>query len=299
MSFNWNSVNIFIKPAKKTGEKAIVTLDPESQFFELINKTLTVSGNSKKEQSELTATLSGTKKTITVSGDVRLKEAEKVIYKNVAEPDLWAGRNLIYFLKQRGISVEGQIENGKVPEDAELLATYESKSLGYILADMNKFSNNFVAEMLVKDLAALEQKSGATLKRGVEIIRDEISKIGLSRQEVVFLNPSGLTRENLFSAAALNKILNEVKKDFSIFPIFLNGLPIAGIDGTLKKRMKHSIAEGWVRAKTGYLDGVVSLAGFAGKRDGTVLTFTFLYNGPREEAIIREAFDQLLINSLK
>ena len=299
MSFNWNSVNIFVKPAKKEGEKAIVTLDPESQFFELVNNTKTVSNVAKKEQNELIATVSGAKKTIVVSGEVRLNDTEKAIYKNVAEPDIWAGKNLVYFLKQRGITVEGQIENGKVPADAELLATYESKNLSYILADMNKFSNNFVAEMLVKDLAAQEQKSGATLKRGVDIIRDEISKIGLSRQEVIFLNPSGLTRENLFSAASLNKVLSEVKRDFSIFPTFLNGLPIAGIDGTLKKRMKNSVAEGWVRAKTGYLDGVVSLAGFAGKRDGTVLTFTFLYNGPRDEAIVREAFDQLLITSLK
>ena len=90
-----------------------------------------------------------------------------------------------------------------------------------------------------------------------------------------------------------------MKKDFSVYPVFLNGLPIAGVDGTLKKRMKNTKAEGWVRAKTGYLDGVVSLAGYAGKRDGTVLTFTFLYNGPRDESIVREAFDQLLLNSIK
>lgn len=298
MSFNWNSVNVFVKPAKKEGEKAIVTVDPESGFFDLVNNTRTVAAGT-KDISELSVMISSSKKMITVSGEVRAGDNEKAIYKNVAEPDLWAAKNLIYFLKQRGVTVEGQIENGKVPADAELVASFESKNLGYIMADMNKFSNNFVAEMLVKDLAAQEQKSGATLKRGVEIIRDELAKIGLSRSEVVFLNPSGLTRDNLFSAAALNTALAEIKKDFSVYPIFLNGLPIAGVDGTLKRRMKNTVAEGWVRAKTGYLDGVVSLAGYAGKRDGTVLTFTFLYNGPRDEAIVREAFDQLLINSLK
>ena len=298
MSFNWNSVNIFVKPAKKDGDGALVTIDPESNYFELINNTKTVS-SAKKDPAELVVTLSSTKRIITVSGEIRKGEGEKVIYKNVAEPDLWAGKNLVYFLKQRGITVEGHIENGKVPADAELVASFESKNLSYIMADMNKFSNNFVAEMLVKDLAAQEQKSGATLRRGVDIIRAELAKIGLSRDDVVFLNPSGLTRDNLFSAAALNKALTEIKNDFSVYPVFLNGLPIAGVDGTLRKRMKNTIAEGWVRAKTGYLDGVVSLAGFAGKRDGAVLTFTFLYNGPREESIVREAFDQLLINSLK
>lgn len=298
MSFNWNSVNVFVKPAKKEGDKAVITIDPESGFFELVNNTKTVALGT-KDISELAVTISSSKKVVTVSGEVRAGDNEKAVYKNVAEPDLWAAKNLIYFLKQRGITVEGQIETGKVPAEAELVASFESKNLGYILADMNKFSNNYVAEMLVKNLAAQEQKSGASLKRGVEIVREELAKIGLSRSEVVLLNPSGLTRDNLFSAASLNTALIEIKKDFSVYPVFLNGLPIAGVDGTLKKRMKNTKAEGWVRAKTGYLDGVVSLAGYAGKRDGTVLTFTFLYNGPRDESIVREAFDQLLLNSIK
>lgn len=298
MSFNWNSVNVFVKPAKSEGAKALITIDPESGFFDLVNNTKTVATGT-KDISELSVSISSSKKVITVGGEVRIGDNEKAIYKNVAEPDLWAAKNLIYFLKQRGISVEGQIENGKVPADAELVASFESKNLGYILADMNKFSNNYVAEMLVKNLAAQEQKSGASLKRGVDIVRDELAKIGLSRSDVVFLNPSGLTRDNLFSAAALNTALAEMKKDFSVYPVFLNGLPIAGVDGTLKKRMKNTKGEGWVRAKTGYLDGVVSLAGYAGKRDGTVLTFTFLYNGPRDESIVREAFDQLLLKSIK
>lgn len=298
MSFNWNSVNIYVRPAKIEGEKATVVIDPESGFFDLVNNTKTVAPT-KKELNELSVQISSAQKMITVSGDILLGENEKVIYKNVAEPDLWAGKNLAYFLKQRGIRVEGSIETGQLPEKADLLATYESKSLSYILADMNKFSNNFVAEMLVKNLAAQEQKSGASLRRGVDIIREELVKVGLSREEVVFSNPSGLTRDNLFSAASLNTVLAEAKKDFSVYPTFLNGLPIAGIDGTMKKRMKNTLAEGWVRAKTGYLDGVVSLAGYAGRRDGRVLTFTFLYNGPRDESIVREAFDQLLLSSLK
>ena len=89
------------------------------------------------------------------------------------------------------------------------------------------------------------------------------------------------------------------KMIFSLFPTFLESLPIAGVDGTLKKRMKNTVAEGWVRGKTGYIDNVVSLAGYAGRKDGNILTFSLLYNGPRDESIVREAFDQILISSLK
>lgn len=295
LSFNWNAVNIFVKPSK-TGERANVTVDPISNYYTLVNSTITVSGAVKKE---LAVSISNTEKLITVSGDVLIGSKEKTIYKGIAEPDLWTGSNLIYFLQQRNISFEGKIVSGSVPEKAELVAVFESKSLSNILADMNKFSSNFVAEMLVKNMAAQEQKKGASLKRGVEMIREELAKVGISQDEISIVNPSGLTKNNSFSASSLNKVLNLIKKDFSIYPIFLEGLPVAGIDGTLKKRMKGTLAEGWVRAKTGSLDGVVSLAGFAGKRDGTIYAFSFLYNGLQDEATVREAFDQLIINSLK
>ncbi|MEQ1721666.1 MAG: D-alanyl-D-alanine carboxypeptidase/D-alanyl-D-alanine-endopeptidase [Pseudobdellovibrio sp.] len=295
MSFNWNAVNIFVKPAK-VGQKAQVKIDPDNDYYELVNNANTVSGSPKKE---LVVSISNTEKLITVSGDVAQDMKEKGIFKSVSDPDIWSGHNLLYFLEQRDIAVLGKVIAGKVPVGAELVATYESKNLSYILSDMNKFSNNFVAEMLTKNMAAVDVKSGASLRNGVLVIREELSKIGIGTNEIHIVNPSGLTRDNSFSAGALNKVLTAVKNDFSIYPIFLDGLPIAGVDGTLKRRMKSSLAEGWVRAKTGYLDGVVSLAGYAGRRDGKVFTFSFLYNGPRDEAIVREAFDQLLNNSLK
>jgi len=295
MSFNWNAVNIFVKPGV-LGEKAHVTADPDSDYFSIVNNTMTVAGTSK---TELKISISNSEKLITVSGEVIVGEKEKLIYKSIDEPDLWSGTNLVSFMEQRDIITSGYVVAGRVPDKAELLVTLESKSLSAILADMNKYSNNFVAEMLTKAMAVQEQKSGATLKRGVEMINEELVKIGISRDEILIVNPSGLTSNNLISAASLNRVLSHIKKDFSIYPTFLEGLPIAGIDGTLKKRMKGSLAEGWVRAKTGTLTGAVSLAGYAGRRDGQVLTFSFLYNGPQSETNIREAFDQLIINSLK
>jgi D-alanyl-D-alanine carboxypeptidase/D-alanyl-D-alanine-endopeptidase (penicillin-binding protein 4) len=295
MSFNWNAVNVFVKPTKP-GQKARVVVDPENGFFELVNNTTTVSGVPKKD---LAVSISNSNKIITVSGEINEAAAEKAVFKALEDPALWAGVNLKAFLEQRAIKVAGKVTTGTTPADAELLATSESKSLGFIIADMNKFSNNFVAEMLTKNMAALEEKQNASLKRGVDLMREELKKIGISENDVILKNPSGLTRYNLFAADSLNKVLINIKNDFSIYPAFAESLPIAGIDGTLKRRFKNTPGEGWVRAKTGYLDGVASLAGYAGKRDGTVLTFSFLYNGPRDEAIVREAFDQILLNSIK
>jgi D-alanyl-D-alanine carboxypeptidase/D-alanyl-D-alanine-endopeptidase (penicillin-binding protein 4) len=294
MSFNWNSVNIFVRPTE-VNKKAKITVDPQSGYFDLVNNATTVSFVPKND---VIVNISNSEKLITVTGDVGIKSAEKAIFKNVESPDMWSGVNLKFFLSQRGISVDGKIKNGLTPSDADLVASYESKNLAYILGDMNKFSNNFVAEMLTKGLA-VEPGKRATLKQGVEIIKEELKKIGLDEKQITFINPSGLTRDNKFSAASLNKVLTAIKDDFSIFPAFVDSLPIAGIDGTLKKRFKGTDGEGWIRAKTGYLNNVVALAGYAGRRDGQVLTFSFLYNGPRDEGIVREAFDQILISRLK
>lgn len=294
MSFNWNSVNIFVKPGS-VGKKAMVYVDPDNHFFELQNNTQTVSGSAKKE---LVVSILNKDRRIIVSGDVQIGSAEKAIFKNVGEPDTWSGYNLKAFLKQRGIEVKGNIRLGKTPEGANLVVSVESKNLSYILSDMNKFSNNYVAEMLTKNLAAEGGKSHVSLKEGVQIIKSYLNKLDLTNKDFEIENPSGFSRNNKLTAEALTKVLTTIKNDFSMFPTFLESLPIAGVDGTLKKRMKGTVADGWVRAKTGYLDGVVSLAGYAGRSDGAILSFSFLYNGPRDENIVREAFDQILISSL-
>ena len=298
MSFNWNSINIFVRPSE-VNEKAIVFLDPISDYYQLQNLTRTVSGESKKE---LIISVLNDEKKIIITGEVSKSSLEKVVYKSIDDPSLWTGYQLKSFLKQRGIVVTGKVKKGEVPESAKLVGRSESKSLAEILADMNKFSNNFVAEMLTKTLAAQninKSKTPATLNKGVEIIREALKTLGLTTKDFLIKNPSGLTLENRLSAYAGNEILSAMKNDFRTYSLVLESLPISGLDGTLKKRMKNSVAEGWVRGKTGSLDTVVSMAGFAGRKNGDIYTFTFLYNGPRDETIVREAFDQVLISLLK
>ena len=294
MSFNWNSINIFVKPTVD-GEKAQVVLDPTSQYFELINKTTTRS----KVHKELIIDVNQSKRIITVSGDVSKNADEKAYYKNVAEPDLWTGENLKAFLEQRGIKVLGKVKSGVVSSKATKVATYEGKSLSAVLADMNKFSNNFVAEMLTKNLAAQSGTIPATLSAGIQKINQDLRSVGLGVDQILFENPSGFTRENKISAYAIVAVLKEMQNDFRLFPTILDSLPISGVDGTLKKRMKDEQVQGFVRGKTGYLDGVVSLAGYAGLKNGDILRFAFLYNGPQDEGKVRECFDQILTLLLK
>ncbi len=293
MSFNWNSVNVFVRPGKNVGDPAIVFADPENQYIRLKSTVSTVSGNGKTNvMVDRDGDSKGPGDIVAVSGKISLDSPEVVVYKNVTQPDLWSGYNLRSFLLQRGIEVKGTIRAGTLPSGSRLLAESESKPIESILADMNKFSNNYVAEMLAKNIAAAINPPG-TIDKGMKALTDYLVKLGIPTSQFELFNPSGLTRDNKMSAQSLWKVLNDMHFQFRYQPEFVTSLPIAGVDGTLKRRMKEGPGLRWVRAKTGFLTGVVSLAGYAGRKDGTVLPFVFMYNGSADESQVRALFDRL------
>lgn len=298
MSFNWNSVNIFVRATEK-GNEAEVHLDPQNDFVRLVNKARTVAGSENKLLVDRDSDKKFSGDLIHVGGSIGQGLKEVVVFKNITQPDLWSGSNLKSFLAQRNIEVLGTVKNGLVPEKAEVVAESEGKTIEQILADMNKFSNNYVAEMLTKNLGAVKKSKEASLKDGMQIINEHMQSLGIPVDQYQLQSPSGLSRENKMSSYAMWKVLDHLHEDFRVQPEFLSSLPIAGVDGTLKKRMKNSPAERWVRAKTGYLTDVVALAGYAGMNDGRVITFSFIYNGSQDEAKIRSFFDNLLIYLLR
>ncbi len=295
-SFNWNSVNIFVRPGT-ANSAAKIFLDPENEYLELENKTKTV-GKSGVKSLEASRVKQGDHDKIIVSGSISADAPETVIYKSISNPNLWIGMHLKEFLKQRGIALKGKVKVESCEDESATVAVSPSKNLNEILSDMLKFSNNFVAEMLAKNLAAENAQSQAKMKDGIEEIKKYLDGIGFSRKDYVLENVSGLTRDNRFTAKQLALVLNTIKNDFLIFPEFLSGLPIAGVDGTLKNRMKKG-EQSMVRAKTGYLDGVVGLAGYIGRKNNSPLVFVFMYNGDYQQGLAaRPLFDDLL-NQLK
>lgn len=301
-SFNWNSTNIFIRPGKSAGATALVTLDPVSDYLELENRVKTTSKSGVKNL-EASRVKSGDHDKIIVSGSISLDAPEAVIYKSISNPNLWLGMHLKEFLKQRGITLKGNVKVSHCENNWTVIASSPSKNLIEITSDMLKFSNNFVAEMMAKNLAAEEGMLPAKMKDGIEQIKKYMDGLGFSRKDYVLENVSGLTRDNRFSAKQLALVLNSIKNDFLLFPEFASGLPIAGVDGTLKNRLKNrkdnKLEQSLVRAKTGYLDGVVGLAGYIGRKNNTPLIFVFMFNGDFEQGIAaRPLFDDL-INQLK
>ena len=297
LSFNWNAVNIFIRPGE-VNKAAKVFLDPKSDYLELVNQTKTVAKSGVNSVSA-NRVKNGERDKIIVSGSLSKNANEIVIYKSISNPDLWSGDHLKEFLSQRGIRLKGVVKRGKCASSTQSLAYVQSKNFNEMIADMLKFSNNFVAEMLIKNLAAddLEsknQKKPASMNEGIEILKNYLSTLGIEKKDYTLVNVSGLTRDNQLTAIHIAKVLGHVKNNFQIFPEFTSGLPIAGVDGTMKNRLKGDDGK-WVRAKTGYLDGIVGLAGYVGRPYKEPLIFVMMFNGGYDQAIAaRPLFDEMI-----
>jgi D-alanyl-D-alanine carboxypeptidase/D-alanyl-D-alanine-endopeptidase (penicillin-binding protein 4) len=155
MSMNWNSVNIYARPGDSVGEKLRVSVDVTTPYLTIKNETKTVaSGHGQNVSVERATAKNGMGEEITIRGSMARGQPEVAIFKSITSPDLFSGYNLIEFLKQRGISVKGGVKLGKTPASGQVLATFEGKPLAHVVTDMAKWSNNFVAEMLVKNLSA-------------------------------------------------------------------------------------------------------------------------------------------------
>lgn len=291
LSFNWNSVNVFIRPGKKAGEAAKVFIDPINDYIvEVVNNVKTVSkGESGIEVKPVAVTKNGEVigDKIVVSGVIVEGSKEIVKYRCISEPDIWTGANFKEFLHQRGIVVQGRVKKGRVPDSATLLVADPGQNVRQAIADMLKFSNNFIAEMLTKTLAVNAGASQGNLEQGLQVIYKQMEKAGIPRSEYGFASPSGLSRVNMMTANHFVKLLKYAWTS-NFAPEFWSGLPIAGKDGTIKSRMKGLN----VRAKTGLLNGVSGLSGMVLRPDGSPYLFAFIYNGSKYfEA--RDLFDQM------
>jgi D-alanyl-D-alanine carboxypeptidase/D-alanyl-D-alanine-endopeptidase (penicillin-binding protein 4) len=291
LSFDWNSTSIFIRPGKKAGDPANIFIDPVNKYVELKGEVKTSSHGTDLSAEKVSEE---SKDIFTVRGKIPTDSEEKHIYKNISSPPLYAAYNFKEFLSQRNITVDGGIKLGAVPKSAALRSDLEGEPLSRLITDMNKFSNNYVAEMLAKDLGAFKTGKVGRMADGLNEIRNFLQEeLGWNPSSYVLANVSGFTRKNSLTPKQFVQVLSWVQKQFKLYPEFLQSLPVAGIDGTLQKRMKNGGAEGWVRAKTGLLNGVVALSGYAGSHDGTVKVFTFIYNGHGDEGHVRETFDAM------
>ncbi|MBF0440470.1 MAG: D-alanyl-D-alanine carboxypeptidase/D-alanyl-D-alanine-endopeptidase [Oligoflexales bacterium] len=289
---NFNTFPIAVSPGPKVGTQAIVEIDPYSIKGVIIDNRIRTArhgqGNSFSIKREVTS--DGTSKLI-LNGHIALGSKLYKVYRSVSNPLVTSGETLRSFLVREGVAVIGQVKSGVLPQNSRLLITVESYPLGYIVEGLNKYSNNFIADVLLKRLGATlenekpEVKTIGSFKSGIDVINLFLKKeVGIG-DEYVLKNGSGLDLDNRLSADQLTSILSYVYNRIDIFPEFFASLPSAGKDGTLSKRFREKetkILQGKVRAKTGTLSEpypVVGLAGYLNHPLHGLIAFTIIENG--------------------
>jgi PBP4 family serine-type D-alanyl-D-alanine carboxypeptidase len=163
---------------------------------------------------------------------------------------------------------------GRAPAGALGLAQVVSEPLTKILDEMDGDSDNFVAEMLLKDLGA-EVGTGGTTAAGVAVVVRDLQAAGIPLTGVRLADGSGLSQLDRVTARALGALLVSAWNDLDLQQPLWQALPVAGRTGTLEHRMRTRPALGNVRAKTGTTDGASALSGFVGDR----YAFVVLQNG--------------------
>jgi len=177
-------------------------------------------------------------------------------------------------LIHRGVAVTGVAGRGRAPLDALPLAYHRSAPLSGVVREMNHESDNFVAEMLLKELGAMAAGRGSTAA-GRHVVRDVLAETGVPLDGVRLADGSGLSLRDRLTVRALVAILESGASDPSIRDAFVSSLSVAGESGTLQHRLAKRPTRGRVRAKTGTTNQACALAGFVGSK----YVFAILQNG--------------------
>jgi serine-type D-Ala-D-Ala carboxypeptidase/endopeptidase (penicillin-binding protein 4) len=207
--------------------------------------------------------------------------AERSFSRVLLKPASYAFGTFVQLWRELGGEFSGKLRIEPSPADARPYFTYDSLSLAEIIRLTNKFSSNLMARHLLLTIGAERFGVPATLEKGAATMAEWGAQRGFDLQGLDIDNGSGLSRKTHISALQMARILSAACRS-RFAPEFMASLPLAGLDGTLRSRMKSSPA-GAVRLKTGHIDGVSGVAGYVSAPSGKLYVLVSLVNHPRAD----------------
>lgn len=233
--------------------------------------------------------------TVRVAGKVAGSCGEFSLYRlAMSQPD-FATELFRMLWRELGGTFTGQVRAGMVPPDAVPLAVHESPPLADVIRTINKRSNNVMARLLLLTLGAEGGRRPATPESSAAVVRRVLDGQGLSMPELVIDNGSGLSRVGRVSADSLASLLT-VAWNSPYMPEFMSSLAIAGVDGTVRRRLRGKDTRGMAHLKTGTLANVRAMAGYVLGASGKRYVVVSIVNDERADAV--RAFDDTLIKWL-
>jgi len=194
--------------------------------------------------------------------------------------------------QELGGEITGRFREGAPPQGAQLLVESSSPALPEVMRDMNKWSNNIIARHVLATLGAQAEPGRDSAIAGARVVERSLKASGISTDGLVIENGAGLSRNERVSAQSLGELLQAAWRSRTM-PELVSSLPIAGRDGTARRRVANSPAAGAAHIKTGTLDGVRSLAGYVLGASGRRYAVVLMINHPNAGAA-REVQDALL-----
>jgi D-alanyl-D-alanine carboxypeptidase/D-alanyl-D-alanine-endopeptidase (penicillin-binding protein 4) len=287
LAFDDNTLVLHVKPGGKAGDAAQVWLDPVPDYYRLNNRLETSAAGSEKRV--YVERLPGSME-LDVWGQIPLGAGDDSDTVAIAEPPQLIGELFRRALEARGIVVRGSVEVRHYsrleaasmpglmarPAPRVVLAEHDSLPLREDIKVTLKVSQNLHADMLLRTLAH-ETGNYGSLAVGLEVLKGFCAQAGIEPGETFFSDGSGLSREDLVTPHAVVKLL-VFMAGTPRFDVYLDSLPVAGVDGTLGDRFTASRARGRIHAKTGTVEHVNVLSGYMDLPSGKRLVFSILGN---------------------
>ncbi len=275
--FNEGALGLRIVPAESAGVPAHVSLVPQTSYVSLHADVITTDDSTGVR---LFASRRPFANDVDVGGAIWVGRDSLMRYVAPHDPTLYFVTTLLETLAAKGIEVTGSPgdrDSGSSECNAPMtIFVHESPPLSRILQPFFKDSQNQIGEMLLRYLGAAATDSGS-IATGRRVVGATLTSWGIPDDAYVYYDGSGLSRYNYLAPEAIVRLLRVMARR-SEFEVFYDALPIAGVDGTLERRMRGSRAEDNARAKTGSISNARSLSGYVTTSDGELLAFSIIAN---------------------
>ncbi|NMB81469.1 MAG: D-alanyl-D-alanine carboxypeptidase/D-alanyl-D-alanine-endopeptidase [Ignavibacteria bacterium] len=273
LNINDNSIKVIYEPGFRDKPEIVNTI-PKTKFVEVINNSVTK--ENKITPFKITRDWINRSNKIIVNGELSFNEKPGDVLINIFNPTNYFLTLLKESFEKNKISFNGDIKFSTIPDGVKELFIF-NRNLDSIIVNVNKNSDNLSAEMLLRGMSLKYYGKPASAEKGIKLIDSLFTITGMDPKIFKVVDGSGLSFYNLISAEALTQVLKYVyQKKNDAFTKLYNSLPISGVDGTLKGRMKNSPLFKNVRAKTGSISGVSTLSGYLTNKSNHLIAFTIM-----------------------
>lgn len=288
----FGQITLVVRPGPTEGSPGVVEVEPPAGDYVRIEGELKTGNTRARTRLDIDRQVSPDHVTFVVDGLLPSDAPVRRYRRTIPDLTLHMAGVMSDLLKTVGPKFSGKMRRGKVPADADRLRRITSPPLASILMDTNKYSSNFMAETIARVMGAELRGEGST-EAGMDVVRTYLERLGISPTDYVLVNGSGLTRDARMTPSVITRVLRALSVDPRIGPEFITSLAIAGVDGTMERRLAE--LPGRVRAKTGTLSDVSALAGYLRADDGAMYAFTFFANAVEGDSDrVKSLEDQML-----